>query len=62
MTKGMTDPKRNEPGLVLTPEQARSRRARNIGIGLAIAAIMLIFYVITLVKLDPSSAIPSRLR
>jgi hypothetical protein len=39
------------PGLTLTPEQQRSRRARNIAIGLAVGALVLLFYVITIVKL-----------
>lgn len=39
------------PGLILTPEQQRSRRLRNIAIGLAVAALVLLFYVITIVKL-----------
>ena len=50
-----------ERGVVLTPEQARSRRARNIAIAVALALFMLIFYVVTIVKLGPH-AIPRRLR
>ena len=44
---------RPEPPLhvVLTPEQARSRRTRNIAIALLIAALVLLFYVITIAKL-----------
>lgn len=61
MTMETSDPERHEPGIVLTQQQLRSRRARNIAIGLAIAAFMLIFYVITIVKLGPA-AIPRRLR
>ena len=47
----MDDADRRERGVRLTPEQLRSRRARNIAIGLAIAAFALIFYVVTFVKL-----------
>ena len=36
---------------MLTPEQARSRRARNIAISLTIGFLALLFYGITLVKL-----------
>jgi hypothetical protein len=36
---------------MLTPEQARSRRARNIAISLTIGALAILFYGITLVKL-----------
>jgi hypothetical protein len=42
-----------EPGIVLTDEQKRRRRARSIAIALALAALMLLFYVVTLVKLGP---------
>lgn len=38
-------------GIVLTPEQARSRRARNVAIGVAIALMVLLFYVMTIAKL-----------
>jgi hypothetical protein len=39
------------PGLTLTPEQQRSRRARNVAIGLAVGALVILFYVITIAKL-----------
>jgi hypothetical protein len=38
-------------GIVLTPEQMRSRRARNIAIGLAVGFFALLFYAITIAKL-----------
>ncbi len=38
-------------GIVLTPQQARSRRLRNIAIGLLIGGLALLFYVITIAKL-----------
>jgi len=41
----------NRPIQMLTPEQARSRRARNIAISLNIGALAILFYGITLVKL-----------
>jgi archaellum biogenesis protein FlaJ (TadC family) len=37
--------------IALTPEQEKSRRARNIAIALAVTAFMLLFYVVTIVKL-----------
>ena len=40
-------------GIVLTPEQLRSRRNRNIAIGLAIGFFVLLFYVVTIAKLGP---------
>ena len=42
-----------ETGVVLTPEQVRSRRNRNIAIGLAIGFFVLLFYVVTIAKLGP---------
>lgn len=40
----------DRPGVVLTEEQARSRRARNIAIGVTIALLAVLFYAVTLVK------------
>ena len=39
------------PGVVLTPEQQKSRRARNVAIGLAIALMVALVYVLTIAKL-----------
>lgn len=39
------------PVLQLTPEQARSRRLRNIAIGLAIGGLVVLFYFVTIAKL-----------
>lgn len=41
------------PALELTAAQLRSRRARNTAIGLAIGALVILFYAITVVKLGP---------
>lgn len=38
-------------GFVLTAEQAKSRRARNIAIGVAVALFVALFYFVTIVKL-----------
>ncbi len=38
-------------GIVLTPEQKKSRSHRNIAIGLAIGVFALLFYVVTIAKL-----------
>lgn len=43
-----------EPGIVLTPEQKRRRRARSIAIALALGALVVLFYVVTIVKLGPN--------
>jgi hypothetical protein len=42
---------RETDGIVLTPEQAKSRRARNIAIGVAVALFVALFYFVTIVKL-----------
>jgi predicted nucleic acid-binding Zn ribbon protein len=44
---------RENGGVVLTEEQQRRRRARNIAIALALGALVLLFYVVTIVKLGP---------
>lgn len=44
-----TDPE----GIVLTPEQSKSRRQRNIAIGLAVGFLVLLFYAVTIVKVGP---------
>jgi hypothetical protein len=49
---GMNDNDREE-GIVLTEEQKRRRRARSIAIALALGALVLLFYVVTIVKLGP---------
>jgi hypothetical protein len=42
--------KRPEP---LSAEQAKRRRSRSIAIALVLAALVALFYVVTLVKLGP---------
>ncbi|MCW6510677.1 hypothetical protein [Lichenifustis flavocetrariae] len=46
-------PTRPDPdqSLVLSPAQARSRRARNVAIGLGVGGLVILFYVITIAKL-----------
>jgi hypothetical protein len=41
-------------GVVLTEEQKRRRRNRSIALGLVLAALALLFYAVTIVKLGPS--------
>ena len=41
----------------LTPEQEKRRRQRNIAIGLAVAALVAIFYAITVFKLGSNALI-----
>ena len=49
---GMTQPG-DRDGIVLTKEQVRSRRSRNIAIGLAVGFFVILFYVVTIAKLGP---------
>lgn len=42
-----------DKGVVLTEEQRKRRRARSIAIGLALGALVLLFYAVTIVKLGP---------
>ena len=40
----------NDEGVVLTEAQKRARRSRSIAIALSLAALVILFYVVTLVK------------
>lgn len=48
----MTNDERDkrEEGVVLTDAQKRARRSRSIAIALALGALVILFYIITLVK------------
>jgi hypothetical protein len=54
----MAEDKRQEGsqdnGIVLTEEQKRRRNARSVAIALALGALVVLFYVITIVKLGPN--------
>ena len=39
-----------DDGIVLTEEQKRRRRARSIAIALSLGALVVLFYLVTLVK------------
>ena len=41
----------SQQGIVLTPEQVRGRRVRNIAIGLGITFLAVLFYAVTIVRL-----------
>ena len=41
---------RKDEGVVLTEAQKRARRSRSIAIALSLAALVVLFYVMTLVK------------
>lgn len=40
-------------GVVLTEEQKRRRKARSLAIALSLGALVLLFYIVTIVKLGP---------
>ncbi|HEX5509930.1 MAG TPA: CoxF protein [Pseudolabrys sp.] len=44
------DEKRQDEGIVLTEAQKRARRSRSIAIALALGALVILFYIVTLVK------------
>ncbi|HXD44845.1 MAG TPA: CoxF protein [Pseudolabrys sp.] len=48
----MTEPRNDEKedGIVLTEAQKRARRSRSIAIALALGALVILFYIMTLVK------------
>jgi hypothetical protein len=48
MVIAVSEPKDN--GIVLTEAQKRARRARSIAIALTLGAVVILFYIITLVK------------
>jgi len=54
MTRGeLMDERSPDDGIVLTEEQKRRRNARSVAIGLSLGALVLLFYVVTIVKLGP---------
>ena len=50
LSDAMTEQQPPEPGIVLTEQQKRARRARSIAIALALGALVVLFYIVTLVK------------
>ena len=54
MGVGQTMDERRNNGIVLTEEQKRRRRARSIAIALSLGALVLLFYLVTIVKLGPA--------
>ena len=44
------DERPEQQGIVLTEAQKKARRARSIAIALALAALVILFYIVTLVK------------
>jgi hypothetical protein len=50
-TQGDKSNSSHQPGRPLTPEEAKSRRSRNIAIAVGIGFMIVLFYVVTIVKL-----------
>lgn len=44
---------RKDDGIVLSAEQKRRQRARSIAIALSLGVLVLLFYLVTIVKLGP---------
>ncbi|WP_420336997.1 hypothetical protein [Roseibium sp.] len=44
----------DDQGIRLTEEQQKKRRSRSIAIAFALLALVVLFYVVTIVKLGPS--------
>jgi hypothetical protein len=49
MSERNTEPKL-EPGIRLTEQQRRARRARSIAIAVSLGVLAVLFYIVTLVK------------
>ncbi|MEP1931772.1 MAG: hypothetical protein ABJQ71_17385 [Roseibium sp.] len=45
-------PEQNE-GITLTEEQKKKRRGRSIAIAVILASLVVLFYVVTIIKLGP---------
>ena len=44
------DDDKPEPGIKLTEQQLRARRARSIAIAVSLGVLVILFYIVTLVK------------
>jgi hypothetical protein len=51
MKVAAVDEQTHEQGVVLTEEQQRRRRGRSVAIALSLGALVILFYVITIVKI-----------
>ena len=54
MADGNQDGPQERDGIVLSVEQKRRRRARSIAIASVLGFLVLLFYVVTIVKLGPN--------
>ncbi|MGV6872647.1 hypothetical protein ACUSIJ_08140 [Pseudochelatococcus sp. B33] len=48
---GRNDDRDDEEGVSLTPEERRRQRVRNIAIGVALGALFILFYILTIARL-----------
>jgi hypothetical protein len=46
----MNDAQNAEPGIKLTEQQLRARRARSVAIAVSLGVLVVLFYIVTLVK------------
>jgi hypothetical protein len=46
----MNEPRNDDDGIVLTEAQKRARRSRSIALAVVLAAFVVLFYIMTLVK------------
>lgn len=49
----MSDPNTARTKIVLSPEQVRARKRRNVAIGITIGLLCLLFYAVTIAKIGP---------
>lgn len=42
-----------DKGITLSDEQKKKRRSRSVAIALALAALVVLFYIVTIIKLGP---------
>ncbi|QDG79134.1 DUF1129 domain-containing protein [Labrenzia sp. PHM005] len=48
----MQDPEQDK-GVMLSEEQKKKRRSRSIAIAIVLAALVVLFYIVTIVKMGP---------
>ena len=46
----MNEPRKDDDGIVLTEAQKRARRSRSIALAVVLVALVVLFYIMTLVK------------
>lgn len=46
----MNEPRKDDDGIALTEAQKRARRSRSVALAVVLAALVVLFYIMTLVK------------